>query len=100
LSACFFPPHSFSQANNEFKQKMDSVRAQYGSVLAMKLATEARDFGRPHRVMGLQSSTIALDVLQGTDISMGYSDFLDLPSERAEPRKVKLHDVLEVQYGI
>ena len=80
--------------------KLDEVRCQYGSTLAMKLATEARDFGRPKRVLGLESSSIALDVLQGKDTQIGYSDFLDLPRERAEVHKVRLHDALEVQYGL
>lgn len=84
----------------EFKSKLQEVSAHYGSALAMQLATEAQTFGRPRRVMGLESSNIALDVVRGTDITIDYSDFLNKPTDRPEIQKVKLHDVLEVQYGI
>ena len=72
----------------------------YGSHLAMQLATERQRFGKQRRAFGLESSTIALETVMGTQSSMEFEDFLDQPSKRAEIPKIKLHDALELQYGI
>jgi hypothetical protein len=65
----------------------------------MTLATEQMHFGRSRRMDGLESSRIALDVLQGKDTAIEYSDYLNVAKSRPELPKVTLHEINEVRFG-
>ena len=75
--------------------KLDTVRRTHGSALAMRLATEKIMFSESHRLPGLKSSRVAHDTLMGTDNSIDFADFLNVPSMRPEMPRVTLHDIME-----
>ena len=58
------------------RHKLDIVSRTYGSHMAMRLATEQLIFSRPHRLPGLASSSIGMDVVCGNDAAVSFSDFL------------------------
>lgn len=66
-----------SSGEAEWAAKLDMVRRSYGSHLAMRLATERAMFSRPHRLPGLQSSHIGLDIVTGSDVKIDFADYLN-----------------------
>jgi len=84
----------------EWSTKLDTTRRQYGSHMAMRLATERQMFSQNHRLPGLQSSHISRDILLGTSDSIDFNDFLNDPSTRSEGSKVPLHTLMEHKLGI
>ncbi len=66
-----------SQNSSVWGMKLDTVRRNYGSHMAMRLATEKSIFDHSHRVQGLESSNISLQTLMGSDSSISFDDFLN-----------------------
>ena len=63
--------------NSAWNNKMDMVRRNYGSHMSMRLTTEKMMFDHPHRVRGLESSSISLQTVLGSDESIAFDDFLN-----------------------
>jgi hypothetical protein len=59
-----------------WRNKLSDVSRQYGSHMAMRLATERAIFNRPHRLPGLSSSSVAFETLDGSDTSITFADYL------------------------
>lgn len=87
-------------AGAEFSSKIERVRRTYGSHMAMRIATEQAQFNREHRLPGLPSSKIGLEILSGKDNTIEFADFLNNPQERADPPKVDFHRVTEIKHGL
>ena len=66
-----------SRDTTEWDMKMNMVRRTYGSGLAMRLATEKASLNKSRRLPGLHFSTVAFDILKGSDNSIDFSDFLN-----------------------
>lgn len=66
-----------SCVTNEWNEKLDHARRQYGSHMAMRLATEKQLFNRNHRLPGLQHSSISTDILMGKEFTIDFMDVLN-----------------------
>lgn len=58
--------------------------ATYGSAFPMRRMMNESVLRQFHRLPGLQSSGVALDVLSGRDADIDFEDYLNLPSESPE----------------
>jgi len=52
------------------------------------------------RLGGLESSTIGLQTLLGTDTQIDFADFLNDPMSRPDMPKLTVHSHMEVQLGL
>lgn len=102
--------------DSAWNNKMDMVRRNYGSHMAMRLSTEKAMFDHPHRVRGLESSSIGLQTVLGNDESISFEDFLNgnsliyylccllmvqtVPQMRPEIPKLQVHSQMEVALGL
>lgn len=57
--------------------KLDSVRRMYGSHLAMRLASERIQLSRPHRLPGMPSNNLGMDICLGLNERVEFSDYLN-----------------------
>ena len=89
---------SFTDAQHS--DKLNETRRIYGSHMAMRLATEKAVFGRPRRMVGLESSSIGRDTLLGEDLQIGFENFLDQPKNREDLPKLTIHSQMEAKLGI
>ncbi len=64
-------------ASLAWNSKLDMVRRNYGSHMAMRLATEKSIFHHSRRVEGLESSNIGLQTVMGCDQSISFDDYLN-----------------------
>ncbi len=83
--------HSFEQAHQaphpiqlmqnrsdmEWNFKLDTVRRTYGSHMAMRLATEKQVMSRMRRLPGLETSSIGMETVLGSDESIDFRDYLN-----------------------
>jgi proteasome maturation protein len=60
-----------------WNSKLDMVRRTYGSHMAMRLATEKMQFDKNHRLPGLPTSRVGLDILTGKDNAIDFTDYLN-----------------------
>jgi Proteasome maturation factor UMP1 len=81
--------------------------ATYGSAFPMRRMMQESVLGQFHRLPGLPSSGVALDVLSGRDTDIDFEDYLNLPSEcPVGPDGLGLdtlsatHDAMEKMLGI
>ena len=81
LEQAYKQPHPVQILQNkqdlEWNLKLDVVRRNYGSHLAMRLATEKKMLSRARRLPGLESSNIALATVLGTSETIDFQDFLN-----------------------
>lgn len=81
--------------------------ATYGSAFPMRRMMNESVLRQFHRLPGLQSSGVALDILSGRDADMDFEDYLNLPSESPEGPSglgvdtiAETHDTMERMLGI
>jgi hypothetical protein len=86
---------------------MDGVRRLYGSAFAMRLASErsyaAQAGGRLPGMDANPSSNIVMDTITGDDISMDFTDYLNVQQNRPEPlrsTRYGVHSAMETRLGL
>lgn len=88
-------PHPIQMMQNrpdlEWNYKLDTVRRTYGSHMAMRLATEKKVMSRMRRLPGLETSSIGVDTVLGTDLSIEFRDYLNSKSFPPLPLLTSLH---------
>jgi hypothetical protein len=96
-----------THAASDVQARRTLQAATYGSAFPMRRMMQESVLGQFHRLPGLPSSGVALDVLSGRDTDIDFEDYLNLPSEcPVGPDGLGLdtlsatHDAMEKMLGI
>ena len=52
------------------------------------------------RMPGLPSSNIGLETVLGLDETLDFGDFLNLPEDRPQQPTFRVHEAMEIKYGL
>ncbi|CAM9430356.1 unnamed protein product [Ectocarpus sp. 12 AP-2014] len=85
---------------NEFDFKMDLAGKVYGSAFVMRMKTEVATLSQAPHLPGLPSSMLGLETVLGRDETVEFEDYLDPPAERPEGPRFRVHEAMEIQYGL
>ncbi|KAG5180094.1 proteasome maturation factor UMP1 [Tribonema minus] len=89
-----------SRVRGEFELKMDMAQRVYGSGFAMRLRTEAAALSQAQRLPGLLSSRVGLETVLGNDETLDFEDFMGTPENQPGEPKFKVHEAMEIKYGL
>lgn len=91
---------------NSLKARRTLQAATFGSAFPMRRMMQEDILAQFHRLPGLPSSGVALDVLRGRDADLDFDDYLNLPEHSPElpggdmDALGSTHDVMEKTLGI
>jgi len=85
---------------NERALKRQIQANTYGTHFVMRQQMEEQIVRQFHRLPGIHSEFLALELLQGRDQHLEFEDYMNLPSETPEFSRASMHTVMEARLGM